>query len=150
MNMFSRSSSVMKFGYFLFLFFSFVIGLSSSYARGVDYKKDRLKLSLETNYLKVAQEKNAINQNASDLVNTKVKIKENSHPSLTAEEKSSLFLVVDEKKALEPRNRAMAEEFEKTQNFKKHPIEYNREGNSDLKIPYPKVALRIDLDISSK
>ncbi|AIF81094.1 hypothetical protein I862_02655 [endosymbiont of Acanthamoeba sp. UWC8] len=139
-----RSEHFTKF--FIFIALGLNIGFAQDYPCPLSLYLPELKL--ETNYLKVPQEKDLVHENASDLINTKAKLKETKNPSILGEEGSNLYLIFEEQKNLCPNNKIMAEEYERTQHFKKHPTDYAKEKNSAFKMPSPTIGFKIDLDTS--
>jgi hypothetical protein len=112
-------------------------------------KEERANLNLNTDYSNVPHQ-NAKN-NAKDLIDKKMLIKESHKPSMPPEDNSSIYVIIDDKKSINTNNRAMIDEYEKVQSFKKNLADTaNQESDRDFKFPFPKLGFKIDLGTENK
>lgn len=110
----------------------------------VPRKDERTNLNLETNYLQIPPQNTK--DDAKDLVDRKMLLKETQNPLVTLDDDSSVYVTIDDKKSIKSSNRAMINEYEKAQTFKKNSAETaKQDSDRELKIPFPKVGFKIDL-----
>jgi hypothetical protein len=101
-------------------------------------------LKLEMNYLKAPDLKDP-KESVDDVLRKKMLLMNNFHANPFTQETAPLYISVEEQRSISTQNRAMVDEFEKAQLFKKKVVEQYKDNDSIFKMPGLNLGLRIDL-----